>query len=558
MVDHHNAVIVEEEVVDAQIAVQWAPRLCKGRVEVRSGSLAPAASLIAVRGHPAEILKDPQSGVLVFVRCGRRSVRRPRSPWGRGSLDRMPRRLVAIAVVAVLAVSSCSGGGSEPELSGETPTSSSPDGSQSASSAPSGADAEVAVDLSAPRPERSRFGVLHWNAIEGVPTGLVDPLRPTVLRTPFVAEEVESQLERFDTVNLLLSDSYGYPPSWPVPPYVDSEQWVALVQSVLDDPLIVETMAESPDRLIFEPWNEPDMTPFWDGTRDQFTDAWLETEAIIRDTYPDAQVGGPSYALYEPGAITTFLDRCATAGCRLDYLIWHGFQVDLPSFRADIDESDELITGGDYDALGIRGLLVNEYPLVTLDLLPAENLGFLEAFEDGDLFGSARACWGGSHVLADALAGGSWTNCGAGRLNGFLTPPPDSEPRAVWWVYERFAAGLEGRVETSASDPDHVTAVGSAGDDSASVLVGHLDDVELEDPEASRPPIDIAVSIGGIDGSCAGVTTRAIPDSRDEPVLELPQVASDIYRIVEGTHHVLLEGVPAHEVRVIELSIIDC
>ena len=202
--------------------------------------------------------------------------------------------------------------------------------------------------------------------------------------------------------------------------------------------------------------------------------------------------------------------------------------------------------------------MINEYPLVTLDLLPAENLGFLEAFEDGDVYAGGRACWGGTHVLTDAFEPSTWTNCGAENLNGFLTPAPELEPRAVWWVYERFAAGLAGRVEASASDPDHVTVVASADGDTATVLVGHLDDVELEDPDASRAPIDIAVSISSINGTCADVTVRAIPDSRDDPLAELPVLAEDVFRVADGTHHVLLADVPAHEVRVIELSTIDC
>lgn len=472
-------------------------------------------------------------------------------------LDRMRRRrmAMAIAVVAVLALSSCSGDGTNPEPRAATTTSSSPDELKPAASVPAGADAEVTVDLASPRSERSRYGVLHWDAIEGVSTELVDPLRPTVIRVGFALDDLEAQLERFETVNVLLSDGYGYPPGWPVAPYVDSEQWAVWVQSVLDDPVVVETMAESPERLIFEPWNEPDIAGFWDGTLDQFTDLWLETEDLIRATYPDALIGGPTYAFYDTDRITTFLDRCAAAGCRLDYLIWHGFQFDVPSLRADIDESVELIGGEDYEALGIRGLLINEYPFATLNLLPAENLGFLEAFEDADVFGSARACWGNSHTLDEAL-NGPWTNCGEGLLNGFVTP--ESEPRAIWWVYERFAAGLAGRVEAAVSDSDHLTAVGSVDADSATVLVGHLDDVELEDPDASRSPIDIALSVNGINGSCVEVTIRAIPDTRDDALVELPVLASDLYRLAEGTHHLLLEDVPAHEVRVIELSAIDC
>jgi hypothetical protein len=299
--------------------------------------------------------------------------------------------------------------------------------------------------------------VLHWNAVEDVPGELVDPLRPTVVRTPFVAEELDAQLDRFETVNVLFSDSYGYPPGWPVAPYVDSAEWAALVRSILEDPAIAAVMAESRERLISEPWNEPDIPLFWDGTLEQYTDLWIETEALVREVYPDALIGGPSHAFYSRDAITAFLDRCVEAGCRVDYLIWHGFQTSVPAVRAAIDESNELIADDTYAALGLGGLLMNEYPLIMLDLLPAENLGFLEAFEAGDVVGSARACWGGTHVLADAIDGSKWTNCGAGKLNGFVTPPPDQDPRAVWWVYERFAAGLAGRIETSASDPDHVT-----------------------------------------------------------------------------------------------------
>lgn len=472
-------------------------------------------------------------------------------------LSCMHRGFVAIAAVFIVVLSSCSDDAVEPELGGSTTTASYLDPSP-AVDGPLQGDVEVTVDLEAPRVEQSRYGVLHWNAVEAVPDGLVDPLQPRLLRTPLVADGLEAQLDRFETVNVLLSDSYGYPASWPAAPYLDVEPWIETVQSVLDDPVVAATMAESPERLIFEPWNEPDAEIFWDGTPEQFTDLWLETEQIIRATYPDALIGGPSYAFYDADAISAFVDRCAAAGCQLDYLIWHAFQVDIPSLRAAIDESNELISSGTYDALGIRGLLINEYPLSTMDLLPAENLGFLDAFEAGDVYAGGRACWGGTHVLADALDPSTWTNCVADNLNGFLTPAPELVPRAVWWVYERFAAGLAGRVEASASDPDHVTVVASVDGDAATALVGHLDDIELENPDASRAPIDIAVSISSIDGVCANVTVRAIPDARNDPVAELPVLDDAVVRIADGAHHVLLADVPAHEVRVIELSTIDC
>ncbi len=462
---------------------------------------------------------------------------------------------IALGLTPTLLLEACTSGSGS--TTGTTTTASSPDPSP-AVSGPFRGDVEVTVDLEAPRVEQSRYGVLHWNAVKAVPDELVDPLQPMLLRTPPIADQLDAQLDRFETVNVLLSDRYGYPPSWPAPPYLNAEAWIATVQSVLDDPVVARVMAESPERLIFEPWNEPDAHVFWDGTPDEFTDLWLKTEAIIRATYPDALIGGPSYAFYDPGAITAFLDRCAEAGCQLDYLIWHGFQVDVPSLRAAIDESNALIARGTYDALGIRGLLINEYPLVTMDLLPAENLGFLDAFEAGDVYAGGRACWGGTHVLADALDPSKWTNCGAGNLNGFLTPAPELEPRAVWWVYERFAAGLAGRVEASASDPDHVTVVGSADGDVATVLVGHLGNFEPVDPDASQAPIDIAVSISSIAGTCADVTVRTIPDSRNDAVAELPVLDESVVRVADGTHHMLLRDVPAHEVRVIELSTIDC
>ena len=276
----------------------------------------------------------------------------------------MQRGLVTIAAVLMVVLSSCSGDAPETErgwvVDGDDP-------------ARPPAGGERSVPRRCRGDGRSR-GTARWSS-RATACCIGTPWRPCppsvrgpaparpLLRTPPIADELEAQLDRFETVNVLLSDLYGYPSSWPAASLcrlrgVERRRFSrsSTTRSSRGRWLSHRIASSS------SPGTNP--TSHCSGTAPSTSTPtlWLETEAIIRDTYPDALIGGPSYASYDSDAITAFLDRCAEARCQLDYLIWHGFQFDIPSLRADIDESNELITGDDLRRTRHQGAVDQRVP----------------------------------------------------------------------------------------------------------------------------------------------------------------------------------------------------
>ncbi len=413
----------------------------------------------------------------------------------------------------------------------------------------------VTVDFSVTRDGNpTRVGFLHSINETAPPDEVIRPLRPGLIRAADSTQTFQGgtpplarSLDLAEVYNLVLSDSWGYPPNW-VPPYEDLDGWRNLVRATIErEDLVAVTRAE-PERVLFEPWNEPDVPIFWAGTEEQFFEVFHAAEQVIRDVYPDALIAGPSIGFYNVEYIRTFLDLCLENGVRLDVLAFHAFQSDVVSLGDDIAEvRREFLENPRYAPLGIRGIVVNEYAFITHDLLPGENLGFLYLLEEGGVLRGARACWG--------------DNCFNASLDGLLTPET-KEPRAVWWVFRAYAAGVDSRVASALIDPQIVAISSREGldADAAQVLIGHIG-VLVE-----RPPTEITVTLRGLDSlpgasddNCVDLVASRIPNAGASPVGEPDPAFRLRPRSDSGQIRVTLPSLVAeHEVLILTVRRSNC
>lgn len=411
----------------------------------------------------------------------------------------------------------------------------------------------VTVDFSVTRDGNpSRVGFLHSINDTAPPDEVIRPLRPGLIRAADSTRTFQGgttplarSLDLAEVYNLVLSDSWGYPPNW-VPPYEDLDGWRNLVRTTIEREDLVAAARAEPERVLFEPWNEPDVPIFWAGTEEQFFEVFHAAEQVIRDVYPDAVIAGPSIGFYNVEYIRTFLDLCLENGVRLDVLAFHAFQNDVVSLGDDIAEvRREFLENPRYSPLGIRGIVVNEYAFITHDLLPGENLGFLYLLEEGGVLRGARACWG--------------DNCFNASLDGLLTPET-KEPRAVWWAYRAYAAGVDSRVVSALTDRQIVAIASGEGLEAgaAQVLIGHIG-VLVE-----RPPTEITLTLRGLDAlpgddSCVELDVSRIPNAGEDP-LTGPEPPYQLRREIEsGQIRVTLPSpLPEHEVLILAVRRANC
>jgi hypothetical protein len=83
----------------------------------------------------------------------------------------------------------------------------------------------------------------------------------------------------------------------------------------------------------FEIWNEPDFTPFWTGTGDQYHQLYGKIAQAIRSVEPNALIGGP--------ANSTFNDKMKTRGSLLKYIQDNKLPFDFYSFHKYTNKSQD-------------------------------------------------------------------------------------------------------------------------------------------------------------------------------------------------------------------------
>ncbi len=105
-------------------------------------------------------------------------------------------------------------------------------------------------------------------------------------------------------------------------------------------------------------WNEPNLSQFWSGTRQQYIDIILKNGAdAIHAGNPNAKVCGPELAHLSSGAWNTWLQDCITqAGSRLDIVTHHVYDGDG---NADVTDKLEDPPFWPWDPPSVKQVLQN-------------------------------------------------------------------------------------------------------------------------------------------------------------------------------------------------------
>ena len=278
-----------------------------------------------------------------------------------------------------------------------------------------------------------------------------------------------------------------------------------------------------PDRNVwYDPWNEVQhgafnasgvgAAGFWPRTMDQYRALWSSAHRTLKRLRPGAVVAGPSIADFDFEWLTSFLLWTETNGSVPDALTWHEFGVDgnlIPGHVAEITAWLEAQPSPALRRLKDR-LLVPEN--IHGPNTPAVTLSYIAAHERTTTLFMGHACWndGGLDAVAPYSYVGGYVGCNQPRLNHLLTQDIVAQPRARWWVYERYAS-ITGELVDVRINSEHVPAMAGVASGVVRVLVGNT---------GSLAQNATVLEVVGATGWAAFVTVSAayIPDTNDSAV----------------------------------------
>jgi len=216
---------------------------------------------------------------------------------------------------------------------------------------------------------------------------------------------------------ILVSDDYGYV-SCPIPG--DGGDWTQFTTFMSQLIAEVQAAGMTGSDVLWELWNEPDVSIFWSGTQAQWLATWQHAYQQVRAAIPGAVIEGPSLATGPGGSwMNAFLDYAKANDVVPDYITWHeeGGGADPVADLATINSG--LTTRG---ITGVKGFDVNEYG-TTSEQNPGHSAWYLARFDRAGLQG-LRGNWADGTAffsnMADLVAA-NW------------------QPNSQYWIYKRYA-----------------------------------------------------------------------------------------------------------------------
>jgi hypothetical protein len=166
---------------------------------------------------------------------------------------------------------------------------------------------------------------------------VVDPLRLVPERAVVYAEDAEAFFASTDALgmDIMLVLTYNVP--WLGrngrlnDPPSDTAEWV---EFALES---IRRLDAGSGRIKYvEIWNEPNIQPFWTGTRQEYFELFNAAADAIHREFPHVMVGGP--VLSPSGGIASWLrDFTAICGDRADFLSFHSYGQSVEALFGDID-----------------------------------------------------------------------------------------------------------------------------------------------------------------------------------------------------------------------------
>jgi xylan 1,4-beta-xylosidase len=399
------------------------------------------------------------------------------------------------------------------------------------------------VDFAASTPQKNLSGFLHGVGSINPPDSLLIPLKPALWRIRAGdainysrAATAGAQME------VVLSDGYGYPSNgWKGRGAPWENNWTHWEDFVHQMAQLYRTTP-----VYWDVWNEADIkdwnkTQFWNGTEAQYFETYKRAYTILRQELgPNAMIGGPSYANYEPVSITAFLNYCDQNALQVNFLSWHELMradYNIPSVATNIAYMRNLALS--YPNLRIQKIFINESVGPKTQYLPGDILGFLYYMGLGGADGANKGCWN------DSLGR---NNCSNQSVDGIINPDAIT-PRAAWWTYKTYADGAASRVKTTSDNPNLVVM---ASKTPGQVLVGYLG--------ATAPgPANVILSLrnlGSIGQTGASVRVKIVkvPNTGEATLANLVPVASGVAAVLNGATTVTIPTMNLHEEYIIYLT----
>ncbi|HEX3669157.1 MAG TPA: hypothetical protein VHY55_08405 [Acidimicrobiia bacterium] len=392
-------------------------------------------------------------------------------------------------------------------------------------------------------------GFLHGISASTPPDALVSPLHPALWRgTPSTVPYARAR-DFGARYMLIVSSEWGYPATgWgrDGSPYEHPEKWKRFVHEV--------AQAWSGQPAIFDVWNEPDGSDFWNGTQAQLFDVWTSaSRAIAEDLGTGVEIVGPSLSRYDPTYIAKFLDACSAApGCRVTGLSWHEFVAPSAPISGITDHLRDarrrFLDNPKYQALGLDKIYITESVAQASEYRPGDIIGYLSALEQGGAAGTTRACWADQRGRSQ---------CFNDTLDGLLTPGIP-RPRSAWWTYERYADGVASRVGAT-SDDASVAVIASRQDDGGGlpqIMIGRHGGEGSASKTASVSTVIRGIeSIPSLAGASAlEASVERLPDRGTAPVDAPEQLGTVRAAVRDGEAIVTLPAVALHDAYVLRLT----
>lgn len=416
--------------------------------------------------------------------------------------------------------------------------------------------ATISVDFAKRTPTRSYVGFLHGVDENSPSYDLLKPLQIQYWRAANVrfSEDFEIQPVAYARMKaaapqlktqFLLSDIWAYAPHrrrnngrWP---FEDYAPWEAVVAGAVQ-----ATQKNKQAISYWEVWNEPAVPFFWGGTIEQFFETYARAYRVLRKQLgPDAPIAGPSFSGYHRELMQRFLDYCLANGLEVNILTWHhNRNFPSPEIVAQVaDARADFVNAGQYRALRIREIHIDEYGGPQTKHSPGAMLGFLYYLEAAQPEVAAKSCWKDSKQLNE---------CYNGSLDG-LVEVETMRPRAVWWAYKLYADGVASRVKSATSDPT-VVALASR----SSSISGQTQVLVARSDKTAGTPKPVDVLLGNLRTLPAIKRTAKLTISRlaasGEAPSNGPEVVQELVLPVSEAASIRIPAVGIDEVYQLEIA----
>ncbi|WP_333854523.1 GH39 family glycosyl hydrolase [Epilithonimonas sp.] len=313
---------------------------------------------------------------------------------------------------------------------------------------------------------KSVVGFLHFNDLKPLENDIVQ-LKPRYWRIGSSMADKTKRIEQLKILKqynitpiLVVTDFFFHRSSMWKKPYSDKQNLLNLVE---------ELYKENGNNVVYDLWNEPDLTVFFEGSQQNF----FETFKLMHDKIRSlpggkkATIMGPSISWFTDEYFKKFLDFCSANNITLDLLDWHqNYNIDdALNMKKNIYHAREYYIKK-YPNLKIKDIIIPEFVGPEDYFKPLTSLAYINILDKEKVVG-CKTC-------GDAPQGQQTENtCWNNSIDGLLTP--QGKPRSVWWVYKYYAESLNTRFNTNV-DSERTVAIAyySQPNKSVNLLLGNL------------------------------------------------------------------------------------